>query len=109
MYNANLNLSYQASTDQLSHSLVTTDGTLTPFLQVQHGMALATDEQHKTAHYGMARLAAELRRQSQIIARKGGVTPEEKLKLQSLTLECMAKLQEINVRLNDRLVHILSQ
>jgi hypothetical protein len=105
--NANLSLSHQSITNQPGLALVTTDRALTPLMRVQQVAALATNERHKTAHYGIVHLAAEFQRQSQIIAKKGGVTPEEKSRLQSLTLDCMTKLQLVNVYLHDRLVEIL--
>ena len=107
MNNANLSLSGLSITDQPGPGLVTTDLTLTPLMRVQHATALATNERHKTARYSIEQLAAELQRQCQIIAKKGGVTAEERLRLKSLTLDCMSKLQDINVQLNAQLVEIL--
>ena len=81
--------------------------TLAPLMQVSQVTELAIYELDTTERYSTEGLAQEFDRQIQIIAEKGGISPEQKILLRSLMGACMAELRAVTARLEAMLVEIL--
>ena len=106
----NLNLPQIVMIDKPENTAVPIDRperTLAPLMQVSQVTEMAIYELDATERYSTERLAQEFDRQIQIIAEKGGISPEQKILLRSLSGACMAELRAVSARLEAKLIEIL--
>lgn len=80
---------------------------LTPAIRTKHLVELALHERNDIECYSIECLDEELQRQIRLSAEKGGLTPQEKFRLNSLMSGCMAELRAIIFRLDTQLIDIL--